>query len=322
MRATALNCAVLALAMVAVGCSDDTTQGPSASTVAGDDALGDGQATDDAAADAADDAAAATPTDAIATDAAATTPTDAADSELPPAIDAALAVDAAPGADVGLGGDAAAAPDVLAPADGVAASDAVLAADTSVPAPVCGNGYCENGENPSNCGADCKGGSWSCGDGVCDIGEQFYCQNDCVDPVCGDGKCEAGEQSQGCVKDCGTSTVCGDNICGAGENGTNCPKDCGIGTWQCGDGKCDFGEQFYCFKDCQAGPTNAVSCLQSNCGSDYKNCSASAGCNSALQCMIGCKGSYSCLQGCVQAAGGSGSMAVQTAICGQQNGCL
>jgi hypothetical protein len=318
MRATALKFAAFALAVGFAGCSDDVTQGPSASNLGADDAGGDGLAMDDATGDAAEDAA-ATPTDATVADTSGATPTDAADSELPPAADgvAALdAVDAAPAPDVPPAGDAAVGADASAPVDAVVGSDVV------VPVPVCGNGYCENGENPGNCGADCKGLSWSCGDGVCDIGEQFYCQNDCVDPVCGDGKCEAGEQSQGCVKDCGTSTTCGDNICGAGENGTNCAKDCGIGTWQCGDGKCDFGEQFYCFKDCQAGPTNAVSCLQSNCGSDYKNCSASPACNSALQCMIGCKGSYSCLQGCVNAAGGSGSMAVQTAICGQQNGCL
>lgn len=307
------------LAGGAVGCSDEPATSPSASLAGSDDAatLNDGVsgATDDA--------------------------TTALDVQVP---DDVAAVDGVAGTDAVLVGDGTAAGDATPGADTLVAPDVPIVPDSFIPPAdatgdsgqnggqpdtsidanpaLCGNGYCDAGETPKTCSADCKGFSWTCGDGVCDIGEEFYCQNDCVKPVCGDGKCEPGEQSAGCTQDCKAGGFCGDNICQTGENGTNCPKDCGIGTWTCGDGKCDFGEQFYCFKDCTGGPTDAVTCLKAKCANDYGNCTKDPGCTTALQCMIGCNGDWGCLQGCVQAAGGSGAAAVQVTMCGQSNGCL
>lgn len=67
-----------------------------------------------------------------------------------------------------------------------------------------------------------------CGDGVCDIGENFgTCPTDCG-PICGDDNCEEnkGEGYEGCPEDCGP--VCPDGDCETdkGENFINCPDDC------------------------------------------------------------------------------------------------
>jgi hypothetical protein len=116
--------------------------------------------------------------------------------------------------------------------DGINASD------------LCGNGVCNrlNGEDGSNCPADC----W-CGDGVaddseeCDNGDLSFkscnslgynsgdlgCYNDCTfdtsdcshqeeeDETCGNGVCESFESCGSCVEDCVWETAdCGDNgIC-------------------------------------------------------------------------------------------------------------
>ncbi len=306
MRALAsllLTCMALASA---TACSDDSMSSPSASVESGDDGAttGDGLTAGDGAIDVI-----------LGTDTAV-----AADASVPE--DVAVGTDGAALADVPVQLDVASPQDVAIAPDVAVGADAISGSDGGVPAPFCGNGYCDPGEDPKTCGQDCKGFSWTCGDGICDIGEQFYCQNDCTKPFCGDGKCEPGEQAQGCSKDCPNTVVCGDTICGVGENGQNCPKDCGIGTWTCGDNKCDIGEQFYCPQDCQSTVPDPMSCLQAKCATDYGKCAPDPACASALQCLVGCKGDWACLQGCVQAAGGNGSSAVQVAFCGQQNGCL
>jgi len=71
------------------------------------------------------------------------------------------------------------------------------------PAPVCGNGLCETGEDATNCPADCAPPGTT---------------------VCGNGICEPGEDATSCPADC--APVCGDGICGPGEDSTNCPADC------------------------------------------------------------------------------------------------
>ncbi len=77
------------------------------------------------------------------------------------------------------------------------------------PAPQCGNGQCEAGEDQTNCPADC--GQQGGGGGA----------------VCGNGACEAGEDSSNCSADCGQpAPVCGNGACEAGEDNSNCPADC------------------------------------------------------------------------------------------------
>jgi hypothetical protein len=65
-----------------------------------------------------------------------------------------------------------------------------------------------------------------CGDGKCDIGEQFYCDADCAVPVDTD-KCLADKCSAELAK-CQAKSGCMDTI--------KCLEDCG-GGWSCGQ-KC------------------------------------------------------------------------------------
>lgn len=73
----------------------------------------------------------------------------------------------------------------------------------------CGNDVCEEGEDCSNCEADCG----------CDSG--FLCQEGiCVEDPCGDGSCEANEDCSSCAVDCGCDEgyVCQEGSCGVTES--------------------------------------------------------------------------------------------------------
>lgn len=98
----------------------------------------------------------------------------------------------------------------------------------------CGNGACEETENPSNCAADCviqtqDNQAFSapyCGDHVCStqLEDAFSCPSDCP-TVCGDDLCTGSETVQNCSKDC--KTGCGNGVCESSEN-NSCPADCGV----------------------------------------------------------------------------------------------
>jgi len=89
----------------------------------------------------------------------------------------------------------------------------------------CGDGYCDAGENETNCADDCDGGPY-CGDGNCDIDEdEVSCAADCaVAPYCGDGTCDVDEDYGNCAEDC--DPVCDDGVCDDIENPVDCPEDC------------------------------------------------------------------------------------------------
>ena len=116
----------------------------------------------------------------------------------------------------------------------------------------------------------------TCGDGVCDQGEQGNCPEDC--PVCGDNVCSPGEDAQNCPGDCPAS--CGDGTCSPGEGCDTCPTDCGTCPASCGDGECDpaFGESCTsCPSDCTCGDQTCMQIL--NCLN---------GCNNDLGCVDAC----------------------------------
>jgi len=55
-------------------------------------------------------------------------------------------------------------------------------------------------------------------------------------PSCGDGNCDLGENYMSCPTDCKSSSYCGDGMCSAGEDCSNCLLDCGCtGTYHCTD---------------------------------------------------------------------------------------
>ena len=100
----------------------------------------------------------------------------------------------------------------------------------------CGDGYCSsaNGENSSNCGADCV----SCGDGICSLSEnKFTCPSDCQvllppDPNCrwdgaycvADGDCPQSIDDR--IVCCG-STCCPEGSCLRDiYGGSTCNADC------------------------------------------------------------------------------------------------
>jgi CubicO group peptidase (beta-lactamase class C family) len=106
------------------------------------------------------------------------------------------------------------------------------------PAPYCGNGSCDWGENVLTCPADCG----KCGTSVCDPGEDVAsCPSDCT---CGNGSCDPGESYASCPQD---GCTCGDGSCEATESLESCPEDCGT----CGNGSCEQTEDGQsCPQDC------------------------------------------------------------------------
>ncbi len=92
----------------------------------------------------------------------------------------------------------------------------------------CGNGACEQGENPCNCPDDC--GTPQChqaGEHFMDFeGTEVCCEgltraDDCIPDI------NNGQVSCACPDcPCFVCVLCGDNVCGAGENTCTCPGDC------------------------------------------------------------------------------------------------
>ena len=112
---------------------------------------------------------------------------------------------------------------------------------------------CEDGGmGAQTCDAD---GAWlpcvcpeACGNGVCDVGEQFTtCPQDCEEPACGNNQCEPEENANNCDEDC--DPLCGNGAVELGEvcddgnnsNGDGCAADCGSDE-SCGNGITDAGE--------------------------------------------------------------------------------
>ena len=126
---------------------------------------------------------------------------------------------------------------------------------------VCGDGICDEFENPNNCYIDC--GSCGdnlctppyenaescpedcaeCGDGYCDPSEWLYCGADCAD--CGDGDCywyEKKDEEFYCSIDCdGGEPWCGDGFCSGDEDCANCVADCACGFGYTCEGGLDMG---------------------------------------------------------------------------------
>lgn len=113
----------------------------------------------------------------------------------------------------------------------------------------CGDGTRNGDEEDVDCGGSCPPcGAPVCGDGYCDAGEDdATCASDCGVPVCGDGVCDVTEDEAACPSDCGAGGGCGDGTCDFnGGEAVDCPADC------CGDTYCDPGEDAVCPQDCAA----------------------------------------------------------------------
>ena len=148
-----------------------------------------------------------------------------------------------------------------------------------------GDGYCDGVDQPygydltcyGNDGGDCGDPSSYCGDGTCDLDEDFLsCPEDCTDDVdcqscdfdfsaygseCCDSAweefdldCQTLESNYGW--DCsgcncpGDESICGDGNCDSDENSTSCPEDCLVGNcaeneFECDNGSC-IPENYYC----------------------------------------------------------------------------
>ena len=113
-----------------------------------------------------------------------------------------------------------------------------------------------------------------CGDGACEEGEEASCPEDCdTGPRCGDGTCDEGEDSENCSLDCPLPTDCescaDDQVCVTNDTVTEQCFD-----RDCPDAQCD-AEQI-CFQ----GDCVSESCAGLDCG-DYPNiCRAG-------ECVIG-----------------------------------
>jgi hypothetical protein len=182
---------------------------------------------------------------------------------------------------------------------GGAAGDFSL--DIVLEPPVCGDGFCVDGETcascPDDCGA-CRPPPPTCGNGACEAGETCEsCAADCGDcsPTCGNGVCEPGEGCGSCPADCGACSpppTCGDGVCSFGETCASCPFDCGQcgPTFNCGDGVCDLGE------DCSSCSTDCGTCSpSSSCGDG--TCDGGEDCVSCSYDCGPCGGDWSRVRG-------------------------
>ncbi len=77
----------------------------------------------------------------------------------------------------------------------------------------CGNGVCEIGEDCHTCGADCISGTGGGTEQACVLGVA-------------NGICNPRRETAECI-DCAPAYCCGDGVCNGEENGTNCALDCG-----------------------------------------------------------------------------------------------
>jgi hypothetical protein len=175
--------------------------------------------------------------------------------------------------------------------------------------PECGNGECEEGETEDSCPADCGGGGGGgggqagCGDGECEIWEQWTCPEDCEDapggPECGNGECEEGEGAETCPEDCKAEGVeCGNGKCEKGESEENCAADCA---------------------DSTPSPEETTECLMDQCelGAclDYPVCTAS------FECMAACSDS-ACAEECITDLSGPAKNVLDGVLeCGSDEAC-
>ena len=127
-------------------------------------------------------------------------------------------------------------------------------------AKTCGNGVCDSGEDKCNCLKDCPPPDCA------KDGEQVYlrsidgpvrcCSVDSgikYDHRLENGACTAVSGQFSPVGACvvGWQKTCGDGACGSGENRCNCPQDCDKVAASCGNGKCEAGETTTnCLTDC------------------------------------------------------------------------
>ena len=103
---------------------------------------------------------------------------------------------------------------------------------------VCGNGFCETGENASSCMEDCYSA-----------------------PVCGDGICELGENSTSCTVDCSFNNTPAIPICGNGIKETG---------EECDDANTNDTDD--CFNNCTINSVQVIPPLNLECTVD-SNCS-------------------------------------------------
>ena len=182
---------------------------------------------------------------------------------------------------------------------------------------VCGNEYCQEGENCATCEADCDPCP-GCGNGICEdtVESPWDCPEDCGDPppICGNGVCEVGESSDTCAYDCPVGPGCGDGVCTAGtESCTSCPADCPACPPVCPNGvvetgeECDDGNavdgdgcQRGCTFTCHTGDpcTDGDPCTENFCDTATHLCGARPG-EDGVPCGTGdiCTGFGTCLAG-------------------------
>ena len=198
----------------------------------------------------------------------------------------------------------------------VALEGCATAAGCAAPEHVCGDGFCEAGEDPLGCPDDC---STVCGDGACDLGEtEESCPADCFTATC-NGKCGVYDEANECQCDgqcpdfgdccddyfalCTDDSECGDGACSDDEGADSCPEDCETGL------------------DVLADALSA--CIGEACAEQAIGCLGDDGCQEAAACLDECVGVQYCAVQCWKDA----SPEVQGLLaglldCGVTKGCM
>ncbi|HIA02450.1 MAG TPA: hypothetical protein EYN66_11145 [Myxococcales bacterium] len=193
--------------------------------------------------------------------------------------------------------------------------------NSNPPPDSCGNGKCEDWENPKNCPKDCSttnDPTWDCLLKSCGKQLETCLGNDqCADTVDCLDNCDGSEICEGqCIQggndlfwklvDCGEAKGCFDNEpvpdnCGNGtceqnENSNNCPQDCG---------------------------SDPNDCIMQYCEKVASSCLNNSACTEMLQCFQNCGSNQNCAENCYFAAPPNAQKIYQEIIaCGQENGCF
>jgi len=157
---------------------------------------------------------------------------------------------------------------------------------------------CNTTVDPCGAGTECNDDTdqcdlLSCGNGVCEIGEDCNsCPGDCAGGTGGtaaacwkyDGVCHPKKEGLECA-DCAPSWCCGDGICSEQEDASSCALDCAAAA--CSDAECDDGQWCNGLETCSESscqPGTSEDCPEGQvCDEATDSCKAETDCSACFK---------------------------------------